>query len=419
MSIASSTRAIARVASLAVSFALVACSSGSGSDTSSGALDDLTASRRRPPVDAGAPFPAFAVDAPKLVPRGGPVLAAPQLRVVTFAGDPQADDIETFASRLGASSYWRQATHEYGVGAMTFLPPIRLAESAPAAVDDSDFRVWLASKLDGSDARFGSPDPSTIYAVFYPTGTKITIGTQLTGCVNSGGYHWDATMNDGTDVPYVVMPRCTQLGNVSGLDVLTMVASHELAETATDPLSQSNPAFFAMDDAHFAFGDYYEAEDGDLCVQDKYLTAKPSDVGYTVQRLWSNAAAAAGHHPCVPSSSPYFTAQPVLTQTVNAGSIATRGVSVALHRSKTIDLQLFSDAPTSGAWTVTVYDVASVRGSGAELSFALDRSTGQNGDVLRLTITRNKSAARGFSEAMIWSHNAAGDENFWPFIVGD
>jgi hypothetical protein len=362
------------------------------------------------------------VDAPSLVSRGGPVLSSPKLQVVTFAGDPLADTIEDFASRLGASSYWREATSEYGVGAMEMLPPIRLTEVPAAHVDDADVRAWLAQHLVDGDPDFGAPDASTIYALFYPATTTITIGTQLTGCVNSGGYHWDTTVSDGTDVPYVVMPRCASLGDLQGLDVLTSPASHELAEAATDPLSRSNPAYFAMDDAHFAFADYYEAEIGDLCVQDRYLTATPDDVGYAVQRLWSNASAAAGHHPCVPAPPVYFNAQPVLPSDVTVaksdGSTGTtRGVVVPLGRSATIELRLFSDAPTAHPWSITAYDVATVRGPGAELSFSLDQAQGSNGDVVRLTITRTKTAARGFSEAMLWSQ-LDGQSSFWPFVVG-
>jgi hypothetical protein len=156
-------------------------------------------------------------------------------------------------------------------------------------------------------------------------------------------------------------------------------------------------------------------------VQDKYLVARPADIGYAVQRLWSNASAAAGHHPCVPAPALYFIAQPVLpdsaTVTGNYGTKATRAVTVPLGKSKTVPLELSSDGP-SAPWTVTVYDVATVRGDGAELAFTLDRTQGRNGDTLALTIRRTTPAARGFSEAMIWSQLGT-ESNFVPFIVGE
>jgi hypothetical protein len=141
-----------------------------------------------------------------------------------------------------------------------------------------------------------------------------------------------------------------------------------------------------------------------------------------VQRTWSNASALAGHHPCVPAPAVYFTAAPVLTDDVTVPDdgqmTTTRGVDLRVGQSKTIALQLFSDA-AKAPWTVTVYDVATVRGTGgAELSFAMDRTTGQNGDVLHVTITRIKPGPRGFSELMIWS-SLAGESNFWPVIAGN
>jgi hypothetical protein len=424
---------LARCACVAPLLTLLACSSAGDAPSTDDESPLQSASRRHPSVDAGtldasrpdaadaAPpvaYPAFLPSTAKLISRGGPFLRTPRVQVVTFAGDPLVNDIETLASRIGASSYWHQATSEYGVGALEMLPPVRLDQTAPASIDDADFGPWLANEL---DTDFGPPDPSTIYAVFYPAGTKVTIGTQLTGCVNSGGYHWDAVMHDGTDVPYVVMPRCAALGELKGLDALTSPFSHELAEAATDPLSRSNPAYFAMDDAHIVFADFYEAEIGDLCVQDRYLTVKPPDIGYTVQRLWSNTSAAAGHHPCVPAPL-YFNAQPVLPDAVRVTSggrtFSTQGVSLAVGASKTIELRLFSDGPMA-AWGVTAYDIATVRGGTAELALSVDRPTGQNGDVLHLTVKRTARAARGFSEAMIWSHSATGESNFWPILVGD
>ena len=52
------------------------------------------------------------------------------------------------------------------------------------------------------------------------------------------------------------------------------------------------------------------------------------------------------------------------------------------------------------------------------VAFTLDRAQGTNGDVVKLTIRRTKAAARGISEAMIWSQ-LNGESNFWPFIVAD
>jgi len=362
-------------------------------------------------------YPAFTPDVPQVMTYGGPVLRAPKIVAVTFAGDPQASLIERFVANLGASQYWSATTSEYGVGAMQALAPIRLNEAAPAAVEDAQHRAWLAAKF--GRAPFGTPDPNTIYAVFYPSGTQVTIGSVLTGCVNSGGYHWDMDAG-GTRIPYAVMPRCAALGNLQGFDVLTSVASHEFVEAATDPFSQTKPAYRRVDDDHFVWQWFYLDEVGDLCVQNRYLNVRPSDVGFLVQRTWSNAALRAYHNPCVPFSGIYFNAAPVLSDaiTVSDGdrTLVTKGVRVPVGQSRTIAIDLFSDAPAPD-WSVSVFDVAALRGGPAELALSLDRTSGHDGDTLHLTVTALAASPRGFSAFLLQS-SYGGTSTFWPGLVG-
>jgi hypothetical protein len=408
----------------------------SGAESVSPSSEDEAVRRKHrdagAPVDAGSPdsgdasapdvavtYPAFQPPVPQVVSYGGPVMHAPKIVVVTFAGDPQADDIERFVASLGPSSYWSLTTSEYGVGSLRALTPIRLSESAPPAIEDADFRTWLSQKLDGTDPDFGSPDPDTIYAVFYPAGTNVTIGSVLTGCVNSGGYHWDMDAN-GTRVPYAVMPRCTSLGNLRGFDVLTSVASHEIIEAATDPFSQSNPAFRRVNDDDYVWQWFYLTEVGDLCVQDRYLDVTPSDIGFLVQRTWSNVAIRGYHNPCVPFSGVYFNAAPVFADDIavtDGRSFTTKGVRVPVGESRTIEIDLFSDAP-SAPWTVSAFDIAALRGAPAELTLSLDRTSGQNGDKLQLTITALSSNPRGFSAFLLQS-SSGGVNTFWPGLVGN
>lgn len=365
-------------------------------------------------------YPAFTPPVPQVASYGGPVMRAPQVVAVTFAGDPQAADVESFVARLGASSYWAETTAEYGVGTLHARPPIRLAETAPAAVEDAQFRAWLSAKLDGTHPEFGAPDPNTIYAVFYPAGTAVTIGNVLTGCQNSGGYHWDMDAN-GTRVPYAVMPRCASFGGLQGIDALTSVASHEFVEAATDPFSQSNPAYDRTDDDHFVWQWFYLTEVGDLCVQDRFLDVRPADVGFLVQRTWSNAKIRGYHNPCVPFTGVYFNAAPALGDAIavtdNGRSLVTKGVRVPVGQSRTIEVDLFSDAPAP-AWNLYAFDVASLRGGAPELSLALDRSTGQNGDKARLTVTALSASPRGFSAFLLQS-SSNGVNTFWPGLVGN
>ncbi|MEO8877034.1 MAG: hypothetical protein ABI461_15690, partial [Polyangiaceae bacterium] len=77
----------------------------------------------------------------------------------------------------------------------------------------------------------------------------------------------------------------------------------------------------------------------------------------------------------------------------------TKGIQLAVGESKTIDLVLYSDAPTA-AWTVTPQEIT----SNPTLSFSLDRQSGVNGERLHLTVTRTaKSAARHGSSFVLYS----------------
>jgi hypothetical protein len=91
---------------------------------------------------------------------------------------------------------------------------------------------------------------------------------------------------------------------------------------------------------------------------------------------------------------------PFQTRTGGVGTASGKGLKLAAGATTTIDLQLFSEGPTTGPWTVSVYDAtAFITNSTADanLELSLDKSTGQNGDVLHLTITA-KSYAPNFGE---------------------
>jgi hypothetical protein len=65
----------------------------------------------------------------------------------------------------------------------------------------------------------------------------------------------------------------------------------------------------------------------------------------------------------------------------------TQVVVIPVGQSSTIQLPLFSNAVTD-PWTVDVYDMNKVFFGGETLlGLALDHKTGNNGDVLNLTIT--------------------------------
>jgi hypothetical protein len=405
----------------------IACGGSVATTTDSGTPPGDDAGQPPPPptvdagpdVDNGSPsttYPAFTVDAPQVVSFGGPTLSAPKLVPVYFGNDDTnfTAQLTTFMSKLGASSFWLPAVSEYGVGAISSAPVVQLGDTAPASIDDSEIQTWLASKID--DATLPAPDANTIYAIYYPDGTTITLGQQGgTSCQDFGAYHNNITYKSN-DVSYAVMPRCTGWSS-SVLDTTTSAASHEFIEASTDPYPQTNTAYGQVDDNHILW-EYVlgGGETGDMCAQFSASYVDPPDLGFEVQRAWSNASAKAGHDPCQPSDkSAYFNSMPVLNDKISIGGQgSTKGVKIPIGSSATIEVDLFSDAPTSGPWTVSASDTS---GAGA-ITFDWDRTTGQNGEKLHLTINAVKKTQYGAAGFTIKS-KLNGRTTSWFGLVGN
>jgi hypothetical protein len=106
---------------------------------------------------------------------------------------------------------------------------------------------------------------------------------------------------------------------------------------------------------------------------------KDANLGYVVQRTWSNMNAAAGHDPCVPSiATPYVAAYPTFNGMF--------GPIVPLNGMTTIAVKLASDGPTNGPWNVKAIDYSAERGGQQKLQLSLAPSSGKNGDTLMLTV---------------------------------
>ena len=65
-----------------------------------------------------------------------------------------------------------------------------------------------------------------------------------------------------------------------------------------------------------------------MCVGEQGAFFKPTDVGFMVQRTWSNSSALANHDPCVPNLAgvPYFQSAPQLNEHVTFTPVHRRRV---------------------------------------------------------------------------------------------
>ena len=399
-----------------------ACSSSS-SATPSGAADAGVDGAGDGAVGYPAPHPAM----PVAQSLGGPVMKSVKVVALSFMGDPLQGKLDTFVSELAAAStYWAGTTAEYGVGALSAAPPMHLAETAPGMQSDAQLQTWLSSKITAGGG-FPQPDDTTQYVVFFPSGAKVTTGAFGMGgtlCQELQGYHASYALA-GKNVIYSVIGRCPPpVANLADIDEVTAEASHEIMEAATDPLPSSMPAYAAVDEADSAWALVGGGgELGDLCAALPGVFYRTPGVDDLVQRTWSNAAAAAGRDPCQPSgASPYFNSAPVLPDMVDVtgspiGSFKGKGVKIAIGQEKTIELDLYSDGPTSGPWTVEAIDLNSQFFGGPQaLAFTFDKTSGQNGDKIQLTI---KALAAGvLGAAPFWIQNTlGGTTTIWTGLV--
>lgn len=388
-----------------------ASAAADGDDGGAPAQDDAG---DEPSVDAGpeaAPYPAIAPFAVQVPNAGGEVVGHARVVPVFFPGQPDSAALTDFFTKYLGSSVWEQATTQYGVGAATAASAVQPTDALPSSMSTDDLNAWLTSELDGTHAVWGPTDPATVassvYVLFVPPSTTLLApgndasdGYAPSLCGgrpwDPTGWHWQTTPTSapgttggaGPPIVYAVVGACPTPG-VAPLDGLTGTLSHELVEVTTDPLFLTAPAYWTVDQAH-AF--WVELTGGgelaDLCVQEQTPFIRPPEIGYLVQRTWSNAAASAGHAPCIPAiAAAYFDVQadaPDWLLDPYVGEVV-KGVAIPAGQSRTIDVRLFSDAPTA-AWQVRAIDPSASQGGPPLLDLSLDHGSGQNGDVLHLTI---------------------------------
>jgi hypothetical protein len=287
--------------------------------------------------------------------------------------------------------------------------------SAPASITDDEIKAWLADQADGTHAGWPKADDDTIFALYFPSTTAIDVHGKKS-CNAFDGYHLEGQTKDGHPLVYAVLARCS-----SSLDAVTVATSHELIEASTDPHYYSAPAYAATDKDHFIWTVATAGEVGDMC--DFEPQANQKLVGnFMVERTWSNAAAAAGHDPCVPApSDPFFGVAADFKETVSIDTgkskIATKGIKVPIGQSRTVDVALFSDAPTE-PFKVDALDGTVFFGGPAELELTLDSQTGQNGDVVHLTIKTLQAGPWGGS-MLVLRAKLGGTSHMWLGFVAN
>jgi hypothetical protein len=354
----------------------------------------------------------------------GAVLASPKIVPVYFSNDDSTfvGQLEDFETGLVASAYWSTLT-EYGVGAGSVAAPIVLTEAA-VPIDDNEIQSWLSGKLNGDDPEWPVNDGNTLYVLHYPADITVTLAGEQS-CQAYAAYHSETTLDmshGNASVAYAVAPRCAHFSTFTGIDAATAAESAVVLAATTDPYPFDSPGWVTLDDAHlyweFAVGG---TEVSALCSEFSSSFVTLPDLPFVVQRIWSNQSALAGHDPCVPvpTGEVYFNATPELTLTpvtIEGQPLDVYAVSIPAGTSKTIDLDLFSDADTGASWDVTVNEL--VLSGSPHLSLELAPMSGQNGDKLGLTIT-TLSAPTSKQEMFVVSSTLGSLTTQWIGLVAN
>ncbi len=316
----------------------------------------------------------------------GAILATPTVIAITYDNDANRADIESFYQQYAASTAWAATTAEYGVGPLT-VKTEHIAGNAPAKIldgDTSDITNLLTANLTGTKI-WGDPDPTALYSFIYPQGSVVDDGTTAEPdpcCDSYDGYHYD-TMVGGIDVSYSIQCQCAA-GFDQGLtqkQQITIVAGHELVETVTDPKISTTLGWAQTDDDHAIWTYVTEGELADLCeyaITYPWLT--PPGMTFATQRVWSNAAAKAGHDPCVGDpTTPYYQTVPdqpdTLSVTFDDTAVSTKGLKLAMNTQGMLTLHVLADDASAGPFTITIDDLPSYFQGGVAFGAALTMFT--------------------------------------------
>lgn len=415
------------VNSLVLSIAAVVAACGSSSKGNGG------------PGSFGASHAAL----PLLVEQGVSVLQAPKIVTVTFPGDANAAQLEAFGATVTNNSWWdtvRKGFCDPGsstscVGDGPTGSKVELTTAPAASYTDSSTGQTpssLQAFIQGLiPSAIPQPDAQTILVFYFPATTTIMLDGQAS-CSVFGGYHNSMSVG-GTRFAYAVVNECPPMTGTTRtpLEETTFEASHEILEAATDPAQvltttgeQVGYYLNLNDPSILPWNAVAGGEAGDLCLDFLGLGQDATtEGGFAVQRIWNNAAAAAGGDPCVPGvAGAYFNVAPetwLLTTDVGG--------------SASFTADAFSSAATPD-WTVIGYDLNATSATNLSPYLAItingaQRTTVKNGDkvAVKVTLKQDPSNLSAYGATLgavglLVSFNGTDPKtatagHFWPFLV--
>lgn len=371
------------------------------------------AGARTTPRLSAAPAPTDAADGglvarslPRIEHLGGAFVEHPRVVTVTFTkDDPQVvARLERFAAVIPSSAWWKTVTEGYCskegscVGEGTAGTPVHLDDSLAAETRPAEIETLL--QRNAKAGKLGSLDGRAVLLVYLPKGVALVGEGGERYC--SGGpraLHRSIDL-EGTRIAFAMLPRCEGEAEVTG------VASHELLEATTNPLPATRGFAFrgGSQQSGFTAAGVEPVDPCGLVNMDGHWT---TEAGFSVQRAWSNAAAAKAQNPCVPA--PRDSRYALLVPREPAVRLAKDGDTVTL----TADASSASDLPS---WVVSAFDVTGEQNRDRYVDVSLDTASVKNGQSVAVTITAKKRSPSG--RVVVGLVSTVGlHSHMWPLLV--
>lgn len=245
----------------------------------------------------------------------GSVLRPMRLVPIVVQGETLSSALFGFADALVSSSWWAAVGSDYRLGAPVPSAvhvtggaiPQSSGRADPQNPGRADMESYIENLIQANTAP--TPDDHTLYILFLPAGVVAydeASGTSNANCQLYTGYHsafetFMAADGGVRGVAWGFAQRCGATQGVSDQDRLTLTASHEIIEAATDPLpgygwSQEGPGPATPPPWTQSPYAVLGGEVADLCTGTQI-----SEGGYLFSRVWSNTAAMGQGDPCVPA----------------------------------------------------------------------------------------------------------------------
>lgn len=177
---------------------------------------------------------------PQLTYHGGPLLANVEVATIywgsAWASDPLRTQLDEFFNFVVTSSLLDQlgeySQPGFTIGHGKHVQSVLLTDDPATPLDDSAIQSRLDALI--TAGTLGQPNGNSVYFFFLPSGVTVTAQGQ-SSCQNFCGYH--SLSNSGVVYAVDTYDDCPGCQFVSGdtLASSTVVASHELCESITDP----------------------------------------------------------------------------------------------------------------------------------------------------------------------------------------